>query len=384
MRDLVGRGDPSVRALSVIGLGRARHRASGELLDELLRTDRSVYVQAAAAWALGRLGDSAHTAALVTALREHAGVVSIAAASALGRLGDVRAREALARAVFDADPELRDAAARALASLGSGSERRVEELPVIDGALPVASYVALLVSQTDAPPEGAIDLAAIRPLLASAAREALRGPLERVAAALLVLASADAPHVTIGSLTGDLDSWPEAARAEAREQLDALGTDLLDELVAVSHHPDPSVRAAAVGVLARIDRPEAATALVASLEDDERSVQRAVLSALGRYHPSTSPEATRHVGALLRNHPDWATRTLAAETLARLGQPEGRTALIEALRRDGYAFVREAAARALGRLGGEEAVAALNEAASADPEPRVREAARAAARGERP
>ncbi len=127
-------------------------------------------------------------------------------------------------------------------------------------------------------------------------------------------------------------------------------------------------------LLARFDDPDAYQVVATALDDDESLVLRAALSTLTAGNTAAVPR----VAAILRTHGDWALRTLAAETLGRVGGDEGRGALEEALVGDDYAFVRQAAARALGTLGGGASRAALSRAAAHDPEPRVREAAQCA------
>ncbi len=380
LRDLVGQGDPTVRAYAALGLGRAREHAAGPALEALLREDRSVHVQAAAAWALGQLGRPEHVPALVAALRGREGLVAIAAAWALGRIGDPSAREALAHALFDESHAEQDAAARALRRIGaSGAQEEGSELPVPAGSFSAGEYLIGLLDAHEAREDQPVDVAPHREALTEAARDALRGPPERVATALELLAAAPSGHLGLGRLTVSMAEWPADAREAAAEELSALGAALLDDLLLVTHHADADIRARAVHLLARVSHPVAAAAIVSALADPELPVQRAALDALAAGR-GAGPEALEPVARILREHPDWSMRTRAAETLGRLGAPEAGPTLLEALRTDPYAFVREAAVRALSAIGGTEVQAALSEAAQSDPEPRVRRAAREALR----
>jgi HEAT repeat protein len=247
--------------------------------------------------------------------------------------------------------------------------------PVLSSGRTAAAYVGALVRSTDdAEGVGPIDLSEHRDALQAAAVEALRGPVERVGAVLLVLGEGTGPGVGLGPLTAGMDTWPEADRAAAEEELGALSTALLPELLTVARHPAAQVRASAIELLARIDDPDARRVVAAALRDGETPVLRAALQALRTGNTGAVPE----VASILRTHRDWAIRTLAADTLGRVGGEGGRAALEEVLRDDDYAFVRQSAARALGALGGAASRAALSRAASEDPEPRVREAARRA------
>jgi HEAT repeat protein len=382
MRALLEGGDPSVRAFAALGLGQARDATSAEALSTLLRTDRSVFVQAAAAWALGRIGRDGDVPGLIVALRGSGGVLAIAAADALGRVGEASGTEALAVALFDLDPREREAAARALVRLHDGEERgRAEALPVLDPEATAAAYVAALIGENEPIPETPVDFHALRAPLLGAAKETLRGPAERARAGLSLLTDGDdASHVSFGPLTRAVSRWPEPLRARAVAELVAISAALVPDLLFVADHPDPAIRAQAMSVLGRIDDGDAAARVALALEDDEPAVQRAALLVLGTHARVEDEAVTDRVGAILASHPDWAVRTLAARTLGRVSGRRAESHLVRALTRDEYAFVREAAAAALGEVGGTAAERALEEAAGSDREERVRRAARAALR----
>ena len=404
LRELARQGDPSVRAYAALGLGRARDGASRDALERLVREDRSIHVQAAAAWALGQLGDARSVPVLVAALRSRDGLVALAAASALGRIGDPAAREALAQALFDDEAAQRDAAARALRRVSaappqppgevataardrsrSGAREAeaasTEVFPVPRGTFSPGEYIATLVD-VHGDDDGAVDLGPLRAALTNAARDALRGPSEQVHAALAVLSPAvsagsreGAIPIALGPLTGSIAEWPAPARADAAEELSAMAVALLPDLLSVVRHVDADVRSRAIRVLARVSHPDATSAILAAIEDPEPTVQRAAIDALGHHDAPEAGRIVAPVARILGGHPDWSIRTEAAATLGRLARPEAVPALIGALRNDDYAFVREAAARALARISGPEAHRALEAAAQNDPEPRVRRAA---------
>ncbi|RLB52591.1 MAG: hypothetical protein DRJ42_14390 [Deltaproteobacteria bacterium] len=378
MRGLLSRGDPSVRAFAALGLGRAGDRASAEALGGLLRSDRSVYVQAAAAWALGELRDPAYAQPLVVMLRTRTGIVAVAAAGALGKLGDEVARDALAEALFDEDPRQRRAAAHGLHDLAGEGEGAATPFAVLPQGRSAAGYVRSIVLETGPAALGPTDLSVSRDALTEAASNALRGPVERVGAALDVLRGngddgEGAALISLGPLTHDLAHWPNAERNAAEEELSAIALGLVPEFLRAASHPDPRIRGGVVALLARFDQPDARAAVSRALEDDEAAVQRTALASLGTQHAGAVPR----VAAILSGHGDWAVRTMAARTLGRMGVEAGRQALEAALRDDEYAFVREAAARALVSLGGAASRAALARAAREDGEPSVRAAARA-------
>lgn len=369
LRALLTEGDPDVRAYAALGLGRAGDRASVRRLEEMLREDRSPTAAAAAAWALGLRGDARHIPLLVAAMRR-GGLVSRAAASALGRLARrddaPGALSALAEALFEPDAQLQSAAALALRQGDAASE----ELPA-RGGRPAATLEALL----DAPSvAAAVPMEPLAPALEAASREALRGPVERVVAALQVLAPVGAAPLGLGRLTSDLPSWPAELRDEALATLERLAASLTPDLLQLTAHPEPRVRELAVATLARAAPEAAAPALIRALGDDDPRVLRAALDAVGPTHAGL----VAPVAELALGHRDWAVRLRAVQSLRRLGDSSAVEPLSRVLEADPYAFVREAAAEALGALGGAAAEDALRRALEGDPETRVRDAARAA------
>jgi HEAT repeat protein len=99
-----------LEALGRIRDPRARPPLEAALADPVLA--------AAAADALGVLGDRAAVTALVEAARSCDPDVRVAAARALGRLRDLRAADTLVRRLTDSSPDVRRAATRALEALG--------------------------------------------------------------------------------------------------------------------------------------------------------------------------------------------------------------------------------------------------------------------------
>lgn len=114
------------RRLAAATLGELRaHEALPELLAALGNADDELVARAARA--LGRIGDTAATPALIDLLRDRrrAWFVRVAAATGLGGLDDPAAAPALARSLSAADWELRNASARALVALGEAGLRAV-------------------------------------------------------------------------------------------------------------------------------------------------------------------------------------------------------------------------------------------------------------------
>jgi len=115
--DLANSADPRVRAecaesLSDTRADDERPRAVQGLCVAL--GDPHPDVRAAAAFALGHIGDPSAVDALVTGLDDDVPLPRQSCAIALGRIGDARAFDALARALTDAQPDLRFQAATSL------------------------------------------------------------------------------------------------------------------------------------------------------------------------------------------------------------------------------------------------------------------------------
>jgi hypothetical protein len=119
LTDMLVAGSPSERRLAAVALG---HIASHHALPELSRTldDPDDELAADAARALGQLGDSRATAALIALLRaSRPWFVRVAAAAALGALEDPTAAPALVEELDAEEWDLRNAAARSLVALDS-------------------------------------------------------------------------------------------------------------------------------------------------------------------------------------------------------------------------------------------------------------------------
>lgn len=371
LRGLLDAGDPGVRAYATIGLGRARDRRDAARLEVALREDRSPVVQAAAAWSLGCIGDASQVAALRVALRR-GGLVSGAAAQALGVLGadDADAQEALARALFEPDVALREAAA---AALRGGRARDTFPLPAGSAQfpLPTGSAQGFVAALTAPSGEHAPAIGSLLPALEEAARQSLHGPLERALVAFEMLSpSRDAVEpLALGSLTTARAGWSTEDVAEVHRGLVTLGRALVPDLVELTAHPAPEVRARVATLLSRAEAAAAGGALARLVVDEDESVARRALEAVSAAHAGESA-LVAVVKGLARDHTLWSIRLRAVEALVRLGGDD--ETLAAAAREDPYAFVREAAARGLRARGAD---ASLLAPTAHDPEPRVRAAA---------
>ncbi len=122
---------------------------------------------------------------------------------------------------------------------------------------------------------------------------------------------------------------------------------------ALSYRKDKSIRRDAAGALGWIDDSRAVDALLASLEDEEPEVRRAILIALGNIR---DVRATACIIEVMKFDAEREIRTEAAHVLGVLQGAGAVAALSETLKNDMERTVRAAAAAALGMIGDAHAV----------------------------
>ena len=240
----------------------------GQLTAEDLEVRRSAVV------ALGRIGDSRATPALVEKLSDPA--LAIEAANALARIGDPQAVDGLLKLVGNSDASVRQAAVSALNSVipPSMSERII---PLLNDPDPNVRESAVKIAGYFGYPQSASELVKLA-----------RDPDEQVRCAAIE----HLPYIDDEQVTGVL------ARAIKNET--------------------PKVRAAAARALGNMDSPEVVTQLVEGLADEDVWVRYFSARALGRRRADDS------VGALQRviekeqfNH----VRIAALDSLGQIGGP---------------------------------------------------------------
>ncbi len=308
--------------------------------------DETPRVQAAAAEALGELGDPSAIKHLVAVLKEKDDAVRAAAADALARFDDPQVSEFLALAV------------------------QAESYPLRTGAVEALSKLK---------PETAV------PLLIEAFRSGGRGSIRREAA--VTLAGFD-KAVVEAPLLAAIDNENADIAAGAAMALGMLGTDearqaLLARAGDTTERPD--VRYAAVAALAYFrDDKAVADALVGLLADPDFEVRRQAGQALQKLNVMPSERAARASFYVVTEQ--WVgARNLGADAvdplILALGSKE--TGLPVAGRWQGAKYstvnlpVRQSAAQVLGDIGDTQAVPALV-ALLRDPDEHVRgETARA-------
>ena len=266
-------------------------------------TAEDLEVRRSAVVALGRIGDSSATPALINTLSEES--LTIDAADSLAQIGDPRARDGLLNLIGDDDVSIRQAAVSALNSLAlpSMSERIV---PLLADSNPNVRESAAKIAGYFGYPEAA------------------------------------------GALV-DLSSDPdERVRCAAIEHLPFIEDErVLNVLVHALKEETPNVRAAAARALGIMDGPEVVPQLIEALSDDDLWVRYFSARALGRRRSEDSVPALQKVIEKEQfNH----VRIAALDSLGQIGgQRVAET--VAGLVRDDDPDVAHAAQVALGKSG---------------------------------
>lgn len=391
LRKVAQTGTPDMRAFAVLGLGALKDKASTPLLSSTARSlDAGTVARAAAAYALGDLGADGEATTLVTLAEGTDALPRQMAILALARMGTPKgeaaggkaALAAMADAVFSGEAEggrarqssetLRQAAAGALVLLATkgAAEAHPDSLPAPDESVDAESTLDQLVPRGLSAKDRAQALVVFADPLKRAAQSALSTSTERARAVLDALGAREGAFEPFLGNEDTPDLAP--ARAKARE----IALALEPSVIALSRHPDPTVRTKALTLLSRSKSDAAAGAIAAAVTDSSENVQRVALVSMGQHADTKSVTA---VAKVMRGHESWAMRVLAAQALGRLGAAgagaEATRQLKEAAVKETYALVREAALVALASYDKAEASQLAARMAEADPEPRVKETA---------
>jgi len=352
----------SVQVLACTGLAQIDDpRAVQAMTDVVKDRKRHDLVRAACAFGLGYRRAPAASGALLAALDDNAGETQRLAAWALGRLGEGRALAPLVRAYFGRADGRRAEMAWALSQLSHGGPppapaADLAAYPMDRGKLDARALVADLPGPLPdvAPPVEAIVghpgdvVAGLRAAMA-----------QHRDVVVVVLADLDARPAGPG-LGRLIPPGPIDARTAGA--LAAVGKGIAGDVAAHLHDPDPKVRGLALSVLAKVDGPGAAEAIVAALADDAAQVRTAAAEAavtLTRVRGAAPAPVAAALGQALSSKA-WEDRRAAAAALGALGAAADVDALRKALA-DEKGFVREAAARSLGQLRARAAVPDLIE-----------------------
>jgi len=395
LRKVVQSGTPDMRAFAVLGLGALKDKSSVALVAQTAKSlEAGTSARAAAAYALGELGAESEATSLVTiaegtdALPRQMAILALARMGAAHKertepVGGKAALNAIADAVFAGDgagararrssDTLRQAATAALVLLATkaGADAHPDALPAPDEDVDAETTLDQLVPRSLTVKDRAATLVLFAPTLERAAKGALATSTERARAVLDAMSASEGAFEPFLSASED---GPELAAARAK--ISEIATALEPSIVALSRHPDPTMRTKAIVLLARSKSDAAGTAIAQAVTDSSESVQRVALASLGRHADQKTAQA---VAKVMRGHESWAMRVLAAQALGRLGAAgasvDATRHLTEAATKEPYALVREAALVALASYDKSEASQLAAHMAEHDAEPRVRETA---------
>ena len=260
--------DVWVRYNAARSLGRHRAEVAIDAVAELAQTDIANLVRAAAIEALGQIGGARAVTKLIALRTESSGDLAHAVISALGHIKHPRALPTLIAALRSEDASRRGTAVRALGECGGV------------GVAETLQWVAA--ADTDA------------------------GVVQAAIDALARLATPEAIAVLI-ELTVELEHKEACVTALVK-----LGAGHLEHLARGLTHPHPGVRGAVVEALRRLKHPHASELLSVALEDSERSVRLAAVTALG-YLGNRFAEPK--LATIARTDPDTAVRRAAQKIL---------------------------------------------------------------------
>ena len=340
-----------------------RYRSQGDLVPDWK-------VCAAAADALGRLGDVGAVKPLVGALGDDRSEVREAAAEALGRLTARDAVEPLIRAAGDSDWRVRDAAACALGQLGDRAAVEPLRLALGDDSLWVGKHAAealgLLGDARATDPLVAAVRDDRRPVVRAAAASALGQLGDPSSLACLVTALRDDNCDVRRAAATALDrlGWcPDSAAAAATYWTALCKWDncaegsAIEPLIAVLDDEQAHVRRGGACALGCIGNKEASDSLVAVLTDRDRSVRAAAAEALDALGWRPAGEAAEAAYFVAKEQWDNCVTSAAVEPL------------LVSFQSDSRAYSQPRIADVLGRIGDARAidplVAALDHACHA-------------------
>ena len=315
--------DPMVRATAVTRLPKCAGRRALPVLLALLK-DEEVSVRERAVSALGGVMSPEVAGALIDRLRTDDPLIRTRAARALGGIRDERVLAALAGAMDDEDRSVRLEAAWSLVLYYCG---RINVYGQAPRALPATK---------EAPLYGQTAFEALVKATKDSGADTRR-------AAVQALAKANEPRA-LPAMLGVLKDPDVTVRLEALGYLDRSAKlpslEPIREVARRDRHP--SVRGAAMNLLARRKDPEAFALIAAALRAD-RGTASAAADALRQYGARAAESL---YGAL--SHYDGEVRRRAAAALAAIDDPAARKLLAKAMKHANPS-ARGAAAEAVGR-----------------------------------
>jgi len=289
-----------------------------------------------AAYSLGHSEAPEAVALLITALEDDHWQVRNAAAKSLGDLTAVDAAPSLARALGDANATVRKTAGKALAGMGAtvspvvtgvlsdpnplARERAVQVLtktggePVVQALTRVLNDRAARVRKSAAIGLGELnDPQATKPLLARLAVETVPGVKGAVFKALERIGD----PITVTPMKEIFVDDPKGAGRRAGRVMMAIDPEGLKALANCLKHTNPDLRAESARLIGISGNGVGTLPLVATLRDEDMTVRRNVIQALGRIADARALPPLLDLWL----HPSADLRSRAADAVVRHGQP---------------------------------------------------------------
>lgn len=350
---MLASGAPEVRAFGAVGLGLAKEKRALLKLEALATSaDSAPMARAAAALAIGALGDKSASKTLITLASSPEPFVRSSALSALVRLGDPQALSLALPMLFGDDEGERHLAASALVAIASKEgAAQAEALPVQGGSIDVRQTLEGMFVQPASASAQVRALVALQSELARAATLSAQTSPEKAQRVADALLSRPDGHPGFSPFTDALDGVSTADRDAAEKASSSIHAAVIPAFAALARHPSSAVKLRALRVLEGRSEDQAVAALTAALGDADPAVLRAAIDAAKR---TPAVHAAKPVAQLATSSPTWSLRVVAAEALgplaARQPGPEADAAfkqLGDLARNDPFAVVREAALRSL-------------------------------------
>lgn len=384
---MLGSTAPEIRALGAIGIGLAHEKRAMGRLDALARAvDAAPIARAAAAEALGELGDLQAAPTLLMLAAGSDALVRTAAYGSLARLSHPSTPSAVAPALFADNDAERHAAANALVAYAARiNDRPADPLPVGFGLIDVRDVLQGLLPRSQSPALRVRALVALRDDLARAAAAATASPARAMRLADALLTAGRTSRPVFAPFTDDIDSLPIADRDAAFASAEVIANAASSGFAALAIGASTEVKARALLMLAGRRDDASSSAIARALGDNDEKVVRAALAAASQAPDArTAPAVT----SLLATSPSWAMRVAAAETLGALAKHARGTdadavhrGLAQAAMHDTFAFVRDTALRALFVADAPDAKRVAADIATRDPDAQLREKAAALVKG---
>jgi len=326
--------DRELKAVAIANISALKGEAAAKrLATELPKLPANTQVMLIGALADRR--DAAIRDAILQVGKASSGAVRAAAAQALGRVGDASCTPWLAQvATTGKTRQERDAASLALAMMkADGITSRLAELMAKADAAARPVLIEALMRRDDA--------AAVGPLLAQAGEPDVK--VRRAAfKALARLAGAS----KLPALLGLLNTAPDdAARGEAEKAIAQVAREIPDEtkradavLAALTSAKSPAARCSLLRVLGGIGGARSLAAVQAAMESNDKQVRDAAVRALASWPDAAATDALLRI---YRTTEDRTHRVLALRGLVRVLSLSASTPVGEVAK-----FYREAAATA--------------------------------------